>query len=348
MAKEIEAQEFLEYSKSLPILDVRSPAEYEFAHIPGALSFPLFDNEERAKVGTIYKQQGKNKAIIKGLEFVGPKMASFVKEALALKSDKVLLHCWRGGMRSRSMAWLFEQVGLEPLLLKGGYKSYRVYIRERLSDPIKIILLGGYTGSGKTDLLKLLEQRGEQVVDLEGIAHHKGSAFGAIGELPQPSTEMFENLLFAKIESFDLSKPVWVEDESHNVGKIFIPEPFWLQMRNSPLVVVEAPFKCRLERLLRDYGSFSGELLAASIKKIEKRLGYDKCKEAVECCLAGELERAAEITLLYYDKAYQNQLENRFGKLLDSLPRVLFSPLEESDVVNKLMKISNTITIINS
>lgn len=330
MSKEIPTGEFLELSGKAPVIDVRSPAEYETAHIPGALSLPLFSNEERALVGTIYKQQGKVKAVTKGLEIVGPKLAGFTKFALSLNSPVLLIHCWRGGMRSKSMAWLLETVGLECLILEGGYKSYRAHIRERLSEPRNIVLLGGYTGSGKTDLLAVLEQNGKQVVDLEGLAHHKGSAFGAIGQKPQPSTEMFENLLWEKISALDPNRTIWVEDESHNVGKVFIPEPFWVQMRNSPVVIVEAPFQNRLERLIRDYGNYPVDLLVASIRKIEKRLGYDKCKEAVDACLAGDLEKAAQISLLYYDKAYQSQLDNRFGEKLAAMPRVAFctgSPL---------------------
>jgi tRNA 2-selenouridine synthase len=243
-------------------------------------------------------------------------------------------------MRSKSMAWLLETVGLECYTLKGGYKSYRAYIRGQLEHPYNLVLLGGYTGSGKTDLLKILENNGQQVLDLEGMANHKGSAFGAIGQLPQPTTEMFENILYQRISSMDLSKTIWTEDESHNIGKVFIPEPFWTQMRNSPVVIIEAPFGNRLERLMRDYGSFPAQLLAQSIKKIEKRLGYDKCKEALDACESGNLEKAASISLLYYDKAYQNQLDTRFGSNLASMPHIEFCTTNPKKTIEQLKRLA--------
>jgi len=343
MPKEIQIDLFLELSKTNPIIDVRSPGEYEHAHIPGALNLPLFSNEERAEIGTIYKQRGRVKAVQRGLEVVGPKLAGFAKFALALKSDNILIHCWRGGMRSSSMAWLLEQVGIECTLLTGGYKSYRGHVLKSFEKPLKIVLLGGYTGSGKTDLIKLLKEQGEQVLDLEGLACHKGSAFGAIGQGEQPSSEQFENLLSLEMEALDGEKVVWIEDESRNVGKVFVPEPLWMQMRVSPLVKVETPFEARVERLMRDYGSYPVEMLAASIKKIEKRLGYDKCKLALEACERGDLEIAAQISLLYYDKAYGNQLETRFGETLPHLPSVNFDGGNAVEFVERLKKIAQDI-----
>jgi tRNA 2-selenouridine synthase len=291
---------------------------------------PLFSNEERAEVGTIYKKQGRVKAVTKGLEIVGPKLSQFTKTALSLKQEKLLIHCWRGGMRSKSMAWLLETVGLECFTLSGGYKSYRAHIRKELEKPLNLILLGGYTGSGKTDLLQILEANNEQTIDLEG-------------QPPQPSTEMFENLLYQKVTTLDPVKPIWSEDESHNIGRVFIPDPFWTQMRKSPVVIVEAPFGNRLERLMRDYGTFPVQQLTTSIKKIEKRLGYDKCKEAIEACENGDIEKAAEISLLYYDKAYQNQLDKRFGDKLPSMPKVEFNPGEPGKAVDNLREIAHNI-----
>ncbi|MDD4655717.1 MAG: tRNA 2-selenouridine(34) synthase MnmH [Bacteroidales bacterium] len=344
MSKEIQIEKFLELSNTTPIIDVRSPAEYEQAHIPGALNLPLFSNEERELVGTIYKQKGKVKAVTAGLEIVGPKLVTFTKFALSLKSESILIHCWRGGMRSASMAWLLETVELKCNILTGGYKSYRTYIREQLEKPYNIVLLGGFTGSGKTDLLKILDANGRQIIDLEGIAHHKGSAFGAIGQTAQPSTEMFENILYEQLSKLDPTQPIWVEDESHNIGRDFIPEPFWLQMRKSPLVVVDATFKQRVERLIRDYGGFPAEKLKASIQKIEKRLGYDKCKLALEACENNNLDTAAEICLLYYDKAYKNQLVNRFGDKLGTLPQITFDPSNSQEIIEQLDSIA---TILN-
>lgn len=340
MSKEIQIEKFLELSNKTPIIDVRSPGEYEQAHIPGALNLPLFSNEERALVGTIYKQKGKVKAVTAGLEIVGPKLVAFTKFALSLHSEDILIHCWRGGMRSASMAWLLETVGIKCNILTGGYKSYRTYVREQLEKPYNIVLLGGFTGSGKTDLLQLLSKAGRQVIDLEGIAHHKGSAFGAIGQSAQPTTEMFENILHHELSNLDPALPTWVEDESHNIGKDFIPEPFWLQMRQSPLVVIDATFEQRLDRLVRDYGNYPAQNLMASIQKIEKRLGYDKCKLALEACENNDLKTAAEICLIYYDKAYSNQLVNRFGDKLGTMPKITFDPTNSQEIIGQLDSIA--------
>lgn len=343
MAKVLSADEFIKRAESTPLLDVRSPGEYAHAHIPGALSLPLFSDDERAKVGTLYKNQGKVASVQKGLEFVGPKLKGFTKFALKLGSEELLMHCWRGGMRSSSMAWLMESVGLRVLLLDGGYKAYRKMVLESFDSPMKIILLGGYTGSGKTELLLQLNEAGEQIVDLEGLANHKGSAFGALGQPDQPSTEQFENLLFREISRLDLSRRVWVEDESRNVGKVFLPQPLWERMRNSPLIRIDTPYEIRLERLMRDYACFDTEGLTASIKKIEKRLGFDKCKKALDACLSDDRELAARICLDYYDAAYGSQLDTRFGSR-ESLPSVKMNSLDGKETVSELISVADSIS----
>lgn len=343
MAKVLSADEFIKRAESTPLLDVRSPGEYAHAHIPGALSLPLFSDDERAKVGTLYKNQGKVASVQKGLEFVGPKLKGFTKFALKLGSEELLMHCWRGGMRSSSMAWLLESVGLRVYLLDGGYKAYRKMVLESFESPLKIILMGGYTGSGKTELLLKLSEAGEQILDLEGLANHKGSAFGALGQPDQPSTEQFENLLFREISKLDLTRRVWVEDESRNVGKVFLPQPFWERMRQSSLIRIDTPYEIRLERLMRDYACFDTEGLTASIRKIEKRLGFDKCKRALDACLSEDRELAARICLDYYDAAYGSQLDTRFGSR-ESLPSVKMDSLDGKETVSKLISVAGSIS----
>ena len=311
---ELTVEQFLEKAGNTPMIDVRSPGEYGHAHIPGALNLPLFSDDERAEIGTIYTKKNKTESVQRGLEIVGPKLSHFTRFALSLDSRELLVHCWRGGMRSSSMAWLFETVGIECHTLIGGYKNYRNYVLDSLKVPLKIILLGGYTGSGKTEILHLLRESGEQVIDLEGVANHKGSAFGAIGQNPQPTTEHFENLIVSHLAGFDRTKRIWLEDESRNVGKNLVPSSLWEQMRQSPLIRLDVPFDMRLSRLMRDYGNHSPEALIASIQKIEKRIGFDKCKMAMEACGAGNIAEAAEICLQYYDKAY--------GKLLSERPAI--------------------------
>lgn len=312
MAEIVETVEFLALKrKGMPVLDVRSPGEYEHAHIPGAVSLPLFDNEERAEVGTIYKQQSKRLAVQRGLEIVGPKMRRFTDVALSFGSEELLVHCWRGGMRSASMAWLFETVGLKCRMLKDGYKAYRNYVLDSFSKPFDFRVFGGCTGSGKTDLLKELRKMGGQVLDLEGLANHKGSAFGSLGEAAQPSVEMFENSICEVLDGFDLARPIFVEDESRNVGRMVIPQTLWDRMRAARLIIVNTPRTVRMERIMRDYAGFVPEVIAPNILKVEKRMGREKCKEAYDLCISGDIRAAAEICLDYYDKLYLSQLENR-------------------------------------
>lgn len=289
------------------ILDVRTPAEFTKGHIPNALNLPLFDDKERAEVGTLYKQKSKEAAIMRGLEIAGSKMSGYVVKAKELvKNVDVCVHCWRGGKRSESMATLLSFVGYNTLVIEGGYKAYRQFIREKLTlTNLKILVLGGKTGSGKTDVLKYLKEMGEQVIDLEKLACHKGSAFGSLGESPQPSTEQFENNLFEVIRQLDCSKRVWLENESKSIGRIFIPNGLWEKMNRGVYFEMEVPFENRVDRLVKGYGNYPKEDLIASVKKIQKRLGGQHVKKAIECYEKGELSDAAEITLKYYDKAYQ-------------------------------------------
>jgi tRNA 2-selenouridine synthase len=313
MSRVITIDAFLERAKERPVIDVRSPAEFVQGHIPGAHHLPLFSNEERAEVGTLYTHHGRIPAVQRGLEFVGPKMRCLTDYALRLKSPELLVYCWRGGMRSAAMAWLFETTGINCFTLERGYKAFRNHVLERFAQPLRLVLLGGFTGGGKTEVLHTLQSCGEQILDLEQLAHHKGSAFGGIGQEPQPSTEQFENLIYTQIAQIDSSKPLWIEDESKNVGKCAVPDRLWEQMRHAPLVYIDTPRTERVKRLMREYAHFDAGLLCAAIKKIEKRLGFDRCKEASEACLGGNRQLALEICLDYYDKAYANQLNERFG-----------------------------------
>ena len=309
MSNPLDISEFLTLSKGHLTIDVRSPKEFNKGHIPHAVNLPLFNDEERAKVGTIYVQTGRNEAIEAGLEIVGPKMADFVRFVKPLaKDNKIFVHCWRGGMRSGSMAWLFDTMGYEVYMLKNGYKAYRHLIIEELGRKARYIIIGGRTGSGKTEMLHQLRERGEQILDLEALARHKGSSFGALGELPQPSTEQFENNLHLEISKLDLSKPIWLEDESKNIGKCSITNELWANMVKSPLVVVDIPLEVRVKRLVKDYGKMPAEGLEDAIRRIERRLGNEAMKEALHSLNEKDFAEVARITLRYYDKAYDHSL----------------------------------------
>ncbi len=310
MAYEIE--EFLDLGETLPIVDVRTPAEFEQGHIPGAYNIPLFSNEQRAVVGTLYKQEGKDIATLKGLEFVGPNMASFARRARKLAMDKkILVHCWRGGMRSASMAWLFNTVGLEAQTLVGGYKAYRRYIRESFEKPQKLVILGGMTGSGKTDILKELQKMGEQFVDLEGIARHRGSSFGQIGQGMQPTNEQFENNLAAEWLKQDWKRFIWLEDESKPMGRVRIVDNLFHRMRQTPFIVLQMPRSIRAERLVEDYAPLDKSELEAALLRIERRIGGQNLKEALKALHRGDYLTVANITLDYYDKTYNYGIESR-------------------------------------
>jgi tRNA 2-selenouridine synthase len=310
--KKIDTAAFLEYGGTIPILDVRSPGEYEQGHIPGATSFPLFTDEERAQVGTRYKQVGKDSAFVLGLEYVGPKMAGFVKKATKLAPDKqIAVHCWRGGQRSGSMAWLLQSAGFEVTLLSGGYKVYRQFVLEGFAQTnLNIRIVGGSTGTGKTKIIHALAALGEQIIDLEGLANHKGSAFGFIGEAAQPTVEQFENELFKVVSQLDPARRVWVENESRSIGRLYIPAGFWEPMKAAPLFHIEIPLQARIDNLLTDYVLEHTEELKLAFNKIATKLGGLRLKNAITALEQGDFAAAATIALEYYDKTYQFCLDN--------------------------------------
>ncbi|MBT9315592.1 tRNA 2-selenouridine(34) synthase MnmH [Leptothoe spongobia] len=302
-----------------PILDVRSPGEYAQGHLPNAVSFPLFSDQERALVGTCYKQRGQETAIELGLELVGPKMATLVKKAKVLAPERqVRLHCWRGGMRSGSVGWLLETSGLDVNLLAGGYKAFRRWVRATLALPRSIIVVGGMTGTGKTDILHALRQLGEQVLDLEGLANHRGSSYGALMLPPQPSTEQYENLIAEQWIGFDPNRPVWIEAESKRVGICCVPREIMDQMEASNTLEVLRSKSERLDLLVDVYGRANPDELVAATERLHKRLGGLQTQEAIEHIKRGELVAAAAIILTYYDRTYRHDLTRR-GKQIPTV-----------------------------
>ena len=323
----------------MPIVDVRSPAEFASGHVTGAISIPLFADDERAIVGTIYKQKGKKDAIEKGLEIVGPKMAALAKKAEDVAPDgKLGVYCWRGGMRSNRMAWLFEQVGLNCTVIEGGYKAYRNEVLNRFSELPNLVVLDGPTGSGKTDLLHALRDAGEQVLDLEGVANHKGSAFGSIGQKPQPTSQQFQNNLHSELSKLDGKKRIWIEREGMTIGKVYLPQPLWAQMRTSKCIAMEVPTQLRIDRLVADYGEAPTADLEASIKKLQQRLGSQNMNQALQWLAEGELANIAELLLKYYDKQYSFSKD----KYLDWSPLTIeLSTADDSSNAQQLIALAN-------
>jgi tRNA 2-selenouridine synthase len=279
----------------------------------------LFTDAERAEVGTLYKENGPDEALLRGLEFVGPKMRSLIEESRRLAADqKIILHCWRGGQRSQSVAWLLEKGGAQVQVIEGGYKALRNYGRRLLKEkPLELLMLGGPTGSGKTKVLQQITAQGGHFVDLEELAHHKGSSFGALGEKHQPSVEQFENKIFATFLSLDIGvQPLWLENESRSIGRVYIPEELWRKMLDSPVIHLDMPMDWRVQQLVDDYAHFPKDDLKDAFTRIHKRLGGQHVQAAHYAIDKGEFADAAMIALRYYDKAYQLSLKKNEQKIV--------------------------------
>lgn len=311
-ANALEVGNFLNASKNELIIDVRAPIEFFKGHVPNAINIPLFEDSERAEIGTLYKQQGKDTAVNRGLEIVSPKMTSFVNKVKALsKNKKVFVYCFRGGMRSNSFAWLMNTSGLDAVIMQGGYKAFRNYVLDYFEQEQKIILLGGKTGSGKTDILKKLNEQHLQIIDLEGIAHHKGSAFGTINEQKQNPQQVFEHQLFHQLSELDCSQSIIIEDESQTIGYNKIPIGLWQQMKQATIIKLEIPFELRVQKLVEDYTTVNVEALKSCVIKIAQQLGSLNTKLCLQYLDENNLHDVARLSLLYYDKSYEFSYKNK-------------------------------------
>lgn len=367
--EKIHIEQFMELAKEYPVLDVRSPGEYNHAHIPGACSLPLFSDEERKLVGTTYKQQSREAAIKIGLEYFGPKMRKMVEEVESIIKSRepgpmtkdsrlVLVHCWRGGMRSGAVSWLLDLYGFKVYTLTGGYKKYRNYVLDTFRLPFQFNILSGYTGSGKTELLKTLKEKGETVIDLEDIAKHKGSAFGSIGMPQQPGQEMFENILAQSLNG-DRSQGaeagttpsdpthhtsgIWLEDESQRIGHVNIPNDLWATMRQSPVYFLDIPFEERLKHIVQEYGGLDQEKMIGAIERISQKLGNLNAKTAILLLKEGKITESFEILLKYYDKFYFRSLHNREGlnSLLHTVNCISTTPENADELLRQTKQLAH-------
>lgn len=311
----ISVDDFLELRKTLPVIDVRSEGEFEVGHVPSAINIPLLNNAERVEVGTDYKQKGQAEAIRTGFRLVGPRLADIIDHTKSISEGRELIvHCWRGGMRSTNFCQFVGMAGIKTHQLKGGYKSYRQLALRSFKTPFNFVVLAGSTGSGKTEILQALSESGEQVIDLEKLAHHKGSVFGGLMQPPQPTTEQFQNNLFETILMLDPKKRIWIEDESIAVGKIFLPGDFWKTMGVSPVVELQVEKDIRINRLVNEYGSADKHLFLEAMKGITKRLGPQHFKAAKEKLIENDMTSVMNILLTYYDKAYRNGLDKKINR----------------------------------
>jgi len=314
----VDLSEFLSLRNSLPVIDVRSEGEYAEGHIINAINLPILNNTERKAVGTDYKQKGQKEAIMTGFRLIGPRLPEILENAEKLASDKELLvHCWRGGMRSNYFCQFVSMARIKARSLEGGYKTYRQKALESFKLPLKLRVIGGTTGSGKSDVLRALAAKGEQIIDLENLANHKGSVFGGLMMPKQPTTEQFQNNLFEAIIKLDLDRTIWIEDESLSIGRIFLPKDFWATMSSGPVVEIEVERGKRIERLVNEYGPADRNEFLELMGKITKRLGGQNYNAAKEKLLEGDMYSTVDILLRYYDKAYQFGLDNKKNRIVE-------------------------------
>jgi len=310
--------DYLNLKSNPPLIDVRSPGEYAKGHIGGATNIPLFTNEERAHVGTVYKQESPEKAYDIGLQYVTPKLEKFIDSSRSLvqKGEALYVHCWRGGQRSQAFAQHLRDNGFSNVqVINGGYKSYRNFIIRNFQNEWRLNILGGFTGSGKTHILHEMALLGEQVIDLEGLARHKGSAFGTIKMSEQPTTEQFSNDLYAELLRMDPSRRLWVEDESICIGQVQVPLEFFQRMKIAPTYFIDIKKELRAEILVADYELDCDSELKEAVNRIARKLGGQNAKEAILQIENGNYHDAALICLRYYDRLYQKGLDKKENEI---------------------------------
>lgn len=317
----VSIDEFLKLRQTLPVVDVRSENEFAEGHMRGALNIPILNNEERVAVGTDYKQKGQAEAIKTGFRLVGPRFLEIINQAESVARDQELLvHCWRGGMRSSNFCQIIGMAKLKSFQLQGGYKTYREQAMASYKTPLQLMVIAGYTGSGKSEILRQLKEEGEQIIDLEMLARHKGSVFGGLMMPAQPTTEQFQNELFEEIRGLDLTRRIWVEDESIAVGKIFLPDEFYKQMASAPVFELSVDKSMRVERLVKEYGHADKEQFLVAMESITKKLGGQNFKAAKEKLFEDDMASTIEILLNYYDKAYGTGLTNKQHRMRSRIP----------------------------
>lgn len=300
------------------IIDVRSPSEFEEDHLPGAISLPVLSDTERAEVGTIYTRVSPFKARKIGAALVAKNAAAHLQGPLAdkLGSWRPLVYCWRGGQRSGAFAAILGQIGWRVEVLNGGYQSYRRRVVEALYEramPSEVVLIDGNTGSGKTEILYRLADRGIQVLDLEGLADHRGSVLGGFGE--QPSQKAFETGLYQAIEALDPSRPVVVEAESSRIGALNVTPKLFEAMRAAPRIVVSSPVSARAEFLARTYGdgSVGRDAFVDRLDRLVDLRGHAQVEAWKNGVLEGRFEDvAASLIELHYDPRYE-KVRERIG-----------------------------------
>jgi tRNA 2-selenouridine synthase len=309
------------------IIDVRSPSEFAEDHVPGAVNLPVLSDAERAEVGTLYVQDDPFRARRRGAALVSRNIALHLEGALAGREPgwRPLVYCWRGGQRSDAMATVLSRVGWRASVLRGGYKTYRRSVVRALYDspPVTgLVMLGGPTGVGKTELLGHLARRGVQVLDLEDLAGHRGSLLGALPARVQPSQKMFESRLMAALAALDPSRPLLVEAEASRIGDLTLPPVLWAAMRQAPVIEVRAPMEDRVARLVRSYGADAHQrsIIADALGRLPRHISRADVEQWRVLLERGELARLAQALVeTHYDSAYGRSLSRHGGRTLGVL-----------------------------
>ena len=325
---------------SSPIIDVRSPSEFRQGHWPSAVNIPLFSDSERETIGISYKKESRLKAIFNGLKITIPNTKQLLEtiHEITINNEGInkslRIYCWRGGMRSSAFAWLARTIGIRTYLLQGGYKNYRKWVLNKFEDDLPIRLVGGKTGTRKTDLLNYINEDNIHVIDLEGIANHRGSSFGSLGMKEQPTTQQFENILAESLYKFQKNSAmeIWLEAESSNLGKCRIPNGLYTQMKKAPILEIIKDKNERVKNLVNVYSQNSQTELKEAVNRISKRLGPQRTKEALTAIDRKEWSKACEAMLDYYDKCYEYEL-----KKTNNINSINLSGLSLKSSLNKIL-----------
>jgi len=332
------------------LIDVRSPDEYYKGHMPNSINIPLFNNEERSFIGKKYKNAGRRKAVLEGLKIVESKIDTLIKDLIDAhkynseinKNEKeelinLKIYCSRGGMRSQSISWLLNKLNFKNIILAGGYKSYRRWVLDNFTKEINMTLIGGKTGTGKTKILIKMQELNHQVIDLESLASHRGSAFGGLGMGIQPTNEQFENLLAEQLLKFDLKKSVYIEAESGNIGKCRIPFEFFNQMKIAERIEIVKDESERINELIKTYSIYSKNELKNAVNKISRRLGPQRTKKAIEAIDLEDWKEVCHSVLEYYDKCYEHE-RNKKLKLI----QLDLTNKSDSQIIDEIINNSTT------
>ncbi|HUF62023.1 MAG TPA: tRNA 2-selenouridine(34) synthase MnmH [Verrucomicrobiales bacterium] len=318
------------------IVDVRSPGEHAEDHVEGALSLPVLDDEQREVIGRLYRKHP-FQARRAGAALIARNAAQHLEDHFAGKppSYRPLVYCWRGGQRSLSLATILQAVGWRTAILEGGYKAYRAYLLQDFARVIRdtglqFRIVAGLTGSGKTSLLRWMGERGFQVVDLEGLAGHRGSILGKEPETEQPAQKRFENQLWQALRQMSPERPVYFESESNRIGEVHIPAPLWSRLREAELIEIEAPRGARTRFLVSEYGHFARDpdSLLERIRALRERVGSDRVRDWEERIARGDWEGfVADILEQHYDPAY---LRSRARIFREPMLRVPIAEVSET------------------